>query len=231
MKKIIRNNSITLLMVLGFVLGISLAMPVHAQYNSGYGYSFMASSGAAVTGDIANGSTNNSNGNTGYNYNNYNNYPANPSPVIYSIDPKFASIGAQAATVTLTGANFIPSSLVIWNGSYMSRNYVDSNHLTVTFTATDLATAENYPITVFNPAPGGGTSNGIYFAVGVPSQTTTTAQSNLAANAVFASNSFMPSNFFQWFLLFIMILLVVILARKLAGNKKAKKDQEPLKHA
>ena len=50
----------------------------------------------------------------------------------------------------------------------------------------------------------------------------------LTANAVFASNGFMPSNLFEWFLLFLVILAIVLLTRTLiAKNNKDK----PLKHA
>ena len=69
---------------------------------------------------------------------------------------------------------------------------------------------------------------------------TTTGQSNsnvvksgnnnnsLTANAIFASNGLMPSNLFQWFMLFLIILLIVLTTRTLLGKKTKEK---PLKHA
>jgi len=50
----------------------------------------------------------------------------------------------------------------------------------------------------------------------------------LAANALFGSNGFMPTNIFQWFLLFILILLVVMISRKMFKENKV---EQPLKHA
>ena len=54
--------------------------------------------------------------------------------------------------------------------------------------------------------------------------------SDLAANAVFGTNSFMPSGLIQWILFAILILLIVILVRKVTGAED-KYHSEPLKHA
>jgi|GEM_PF-3300523 len=60
-------------------------------------------------------------------------------------------------------------------------------------------------------------------------KTTTSTASNLAANAIFGSNSFMPSGIIQWVLFAILILLVVILVRKIYGADQAY-NAAPLKH-
>ena|SRR3989338_4550540 len=53
--------------------------------------------------------------------------------------------------------------------------------------------------------------------------------SNLAAGAIFGSNSFMPSGLIQWIFFAILVLLVVILIRKIySGNEKY--DAIPMKH-
>jgi len=54
--------------------------------------------------------------------------------------------------------------------------------------------------------------------------------SDLAANAIFGSNSFLPSGLIQWIILAIIILLIVILARKLFGGEK-NYHEAPMKHA
>ncbi len=54
--------------------------------------------------------------------------------------------------------------------------------------------------------------------------------SNLAANSVFGSHSFMPSGLVQWVILAIFILLIVIFIRRVFG-KDEKYYAEPLKHA
>jgi hypothetical protein len=54
--------------------------------------------------------------------------------------------------------------------------------------------------------------------------------SNLAANALFGSNGFLPSGLIQWILFAIFILLIVILARIIFGAKR-KYGSTPLKHS
>ena len=53
---------------------------------------------------------------------------------------------------------------------------------------------------------------------------------NLATNAIFGSNGFMPSGLIQWILIAIFILLIVILVRRITGAEN-KYHSEPLKHA
>ena len=60
-------------------------------------------------------------------------------------------------------------------------------------------------------------------------KTTTSEKSNLAANAVFGSNSFMPSGLVQWIFFAILILLIVILVRKIYGGSE-KYHATPMKH-
>jgi hypothetical protein len=54
--------------------------------------------------------------------------------------------------------------------------------------------------------------------------------SNLASNAVFGSNSFLPSGIVQWVLFGIFVLLIVILVRRIFGARD-NYHSAPLKHA
>lgn len=58
-----------------------------------------------------------------------------------------------------------------------------------------------------------------------PAQTT----SDLTANAVFGSDSFLPSGLIQWILFGIAVLLIVIIVRKIHGGSE-KYHATPLKH-
>ncbi|MDR3519581.1 MAG: hypothetical protein P4L63_01680 [Candidatus Pacebacteria bacterium] len=58
---------------------------------------------------------------------------------------------------------------------------------------------------------------------------TGTANNGLSANALFGSNSFLPSGLIQWILFAIFVLLIVILVRTVFGGKK-KYQESPLKH-
>jgi len=56
---------------------------------------------------------------------------------------------------------------VRWNGADRATTYVSPTQLTAVIPATDVATAGSARVTVFNPPPGGGTSNEVGLVVGV----------------------------------------------------------------
>lgn len=95
----------------------------------------------------------------------------NPAPVVStpdSIDPRFATQGDAALTLTVSGSNFVPSSVILWNGGPRPTTVVDSTKLTAQISSLDLATFGVVNITVSTPAPGGGVSAGNHFFVGFP---------------------------------------------------------------
>ena len=88
-----------------------------------------------------------------------------PVPVLSSPSPPSAVAGGPAFTLTLTGANFVTVSVVRWNGADRSTTYVSATQLTASIPAIDVAAAGTAQIAVFNPAPGGGTSNALSFPI------------------------------------------------------------------
>jgi hypothetical protein len=102
----------------------------------------------------------------------------NPVPVITSLSPSSVAPGASAFILTVNGSNFVPGSVVHWNGSARATSYNDaeSNRLTASIPATDVAVAGTATVTVFNPAPAGGTSNATTFTVAAPSTGCPTGQ-------------------------------------------------------
>lgn len=88
----------------------------------------------------------------------------NPIPTISSLDPSCAPVGAQAFTLAVTGANFIPSSVIRWNGKDLPTT-LNGGPLLANIPANDIATAGTAAVTVFNPAPGGGVSNLVSFNI------------------------------------------------------------------
>src|SRR6266576_1307780 len=87
----------------------------------------------------------------------------NPVPTLSGISPVSAAMGSLGFTLTLSGSNFVPASVVQWNGSSRSTVFVNGNQLTATIPASDIQSLGNYNLTVFNPAPGGGTSQVLPF--------------------------------------------------------------------
>ena len=114
---------------------------------------------------------------------------ANPVPTITSLSPSTAAAGSAALTLTVNGTNFVTGSMVRWNGGNRPTTFLSSNQLTAAISAADLATAGAANVTVFNPAPGGGTSNGVSFIIGaanpVPTITSLNPATATAGSAAF----------------------------------------------
>jgi hypothetical protein len=72
-------------------------------------------------------------------------------------------------TLTLTGLNFEPTSIVQWNGSALATAFVSSRTLTAVIPAADLASTGTAIVGVLNPSPGGGASGVAVFTVDAPS--------------------------------------------------------------
>jgi hypothetical protein len=85
-----------------------------------------------------------------------------PYPVPYvhqPLVPMSAVPGGAGPTLTVNGTGFSSNSVVKWNGSARTTNFVSSTRLTANIQASDVATAGTAWVTVVNPTPGGGTSN------------------------------------------------------------------------
>ncbi|MDP3948684.1 MAG: IPT/TIG domain-containing protein [bacterium] len=82
----------------------------------------------------------------------------NPAPSITSISPNSAVAGAGSALM-VNGTNFVPSSVINFNGVAKTTSFVSTSQLTASILASDVAAAGAYPVTVTNPSPGGGTSD------------------------------------------------------------------------
>ena len=113
----------------------------------------------------------------------------NPAPSIVSLNPNSVLAGSAAFTLTITGAGFINASSVWWNGAQRTSTLVNATTLTIQVPATDVASAGTAEIKVVNPAPGGGTSNGVLLAIAqanpVPTLNTIAPQQALAGTGAF----------------------------------------------
>ena len=89
----------------------------------------------------------------------------NPLPSISSISPSSATAGGPALTLTVNGTNFVAESTIQWMGSNRATAYLSATQLTASITAADIAKAGTVALNVFSPAPGGGTSIPLTFAV------------------------------------------------------------------
>jgi len=93
-------------------------------------------------------------------------YAQAPVPFVNQpLIPDATAPGGPQFTLTVNGTGFVLNSVVNWNGNALVTQFVSDSQLTATVPALDIATASTGWITVVNPAPGGGTSNTVFFAV------------------------------------------------------------------
>ena len=90
----------------------------------------------------------------------------NPVPSLAALSPAAADAGATSSlSVSVSGTNFVTNSVVTINGAPHATFFASAGGLTVTLTPGDLAAGGVDQVQVFNPGPGGGTSNTLTFAV------------------------------------------------------------------
>jgi Amidohydrolase family len=91
----------------------------------------------------------------------------NQPPELRSVEP---SAGVQGKTVQLriSGAKFVPNSVVIFRGKPVETRFVSARELLAILTLQQTAEAGNYLIAVQTPKPGGGRSEELGFLVDYP---------------------------------------------------------------
>ncbi len=89
----------------------------------------------------------------------------NPVPTVFAVSPRSAKAGSPSFSLVVTGANFVRSSTIQWNGTDRPTGFVDSTRLTTSISASDVSAAGPASVSVVNPGPGGGTSATVSFAV------------------------------------------------------------------
>jgi hypothetical protein len=85
------------------------------------------------------------------------------TPTITSVSPTSATAGGIAFTLTVTGTNFIPASVVDWNGGARTTTYKSSTSLLAAIQASDIATAGTAAITVASFGANGGVATSAPF--------------------------------------------------------------------
>jgi hypothetical protein len=98
----------------------------------------------------------------------------NPAPTLTSISPT-SGLLSQPINMTLTGTNFVASSIVNFGANADAGGVVSNggNTLTITIPAAQVNAAGPVNVTVKNPAPGGGTTLAQTFTVNNPAPTLT----------------------------------------------------------
>jgi hypothetical protein len=85
----------------------------------------------------------------------------NAVPVVHSIWPLTLATGNPTSNFDVSGVDFVSGSVVQWTGQNLATTVVDDGLLIASVPANLLANSETAAITVFNPLPGGGSSNAL----------------------------------------------------------------------
>jgi hypothetical protein len=94
--------------------------------------------------------------------------PANLAPtlaVTSPVTPVSASAGGPAFELIINGSNFAQNSSVMWNATSLVTSFVNSTQLIAWVPASLITSTGSVNVTVFNPAPGGGTSQIFVFTI------------------------------------------------------------------
>jgi len=91
---------------------------------------------------------------------------SNPAPFVNQpLVPESAKPGSGGFALTVNGTGFVSNSIVYWNGSARSTQFVSSSQLKATVSTADVAKVGTAAVTVVSPPPGGGSSNVVDFVI------------------------------------------------------------------
>ena len=86
-------------------------------------------------------------------------------PLLLSLSPDHATAMGTGFTLTVSGANFNSSSVVLWNGGVRTTTLVSSTQMTAAIGAQDIAKQGLAEVSVVNLSPSPGTAAGMPFAI------------------------------------------------------------------
>ena len=92
----------------------------------------------------------------------------NPVPWIHSLQPASVLEGGEGLELVVRGGDFVSTSVVRWDGQDRSTQFVTRGELRAAISAADVAAAGIISVSVHSPAPGGGDSSEVAFAVNHP---------------------------------------------------------------
>ena len=87
------------------------------------------------------------------------------TPILNSISPTSVNEGSPSFTLTVNGTGFVAPSVIDWNGGALTTTYVSTSQLTANVSSSMIANSGTAQVSVFNPAPGGGSSTSASFTI------------------------------------------------------------------
>ena len=89
-------------------------------------------------------------------------------PSLAAVAPSPILAGDPGVTLVVTGSNFAAESVVQWNGTARPTVFVSASELHAAIPASDIASIGTADVSVFTPAPGGGTSATVVATIDLP---------------------------------------------------------------
>jgi hypothetical protein len=102
-------------------------------------------------------------------------------PVLASMSPEIAPAGSNDTTLTVTGANYSGTAVVMWNGTALNVTSTSSTQITATIPAADLATAGTAIVSVSDPASNLSSTTSLAFTIAPSSTNSMVFALNLAS--------------------------------------------------
>jgi len=130
----------------------------------------------------------------------------NAAPAIQSLSPSAVAPGSQAFTLYVNGTNFLPGSVVRWNGQDRPTTLINGAQLQAQIPAADVAADGSAAVTVVSPEPGGGPSNQLEVRITgdnpVPTLTRLSPGQGAVGGAEFmlavTGTGFLPASVVRW---------------------------------
>jgi len=90
---------------------------------------------------------------------------SNPAPQLQASNPSSVNAGSADIIFTVYGSNFIPTSVIQWNGAALTTSYLSDSYLEALVPTSSLSNPGVAEVVVVNPGPGGGSSTPLQFAI------------------------------------------------------------------
>ena len=119
------------------------------------------------------------------------------SPSITNLNPTSQVTGGSSFQLTVNGGNFNSASVIRWNGQNKPTTFVSASQLTAQIPASDLQSAGQFPVTVFDPQTGK-TSNAVNFSVANCSYSVNAATQTFKNSKASGSISISTTNGCAW---------------------------------
>lgn len=104
----------------------------------------------------------------------------NPVPSLSALSLNSATAGSPAFDLTLSGANFVQSSVITFGGVQLTPGALSGSQITLNIPVESLLDAGELAVQVTNPGPGGGPSNAMVFTISNPAPTLTSLSPSTA---------------------------------------------------